>query len=74
MMSHQKNYTYSLYHGDTCIFEAEKSAWKIRNVAIKLKEKPGRKISIYRDQKLMPGGAKGLDLFLYYYWLQEHNK
>ena len=42
------------------------SARKVRHVAQKIKERPGRRVEITRDGKALPGGRNGLDRALYY--------
>lgn len=72
-----KDHTYNLYLVDargelTLILEAEKSARKIRAVAQKIKERPGRKILSTRDGKDLPGGKSALDSDLYQRWLEDN--
>lgn len=52
----------------------QSSARKVRNVAQKIKEKPGRSLLITRDGKRLQGGAAALDRELYQRWLEEHNE
>lgn len=72
-----KDHVYCLYivnmKGEyESILEHEKSSRRVRNVAAKIKERPGRKVRITRDGKELPGGAKALDDPVYRRWLEEH--
>ena len=74
-----KDHTYCLYIVDaagdrTVVLDAEKSARRVRNVASKIKERPGRKVLITRDGKALPGGKSGLDSDLYKDWLKKNEK
>ena len=74
-----KEHSYSLYimkmDGSLePILEHEKSIRRVRNVALKIKERPGRKVRIERDGKLLPGGARALDNEAYQMWLEEHDE
>lgn len=71
-----KKHSYSLYivrfSGDRePILECEKSPRKVRNVALKIKQRPGRTIVITRDNKELPGGNRALDKEVYELWLEE---
>lgn len=71
-----KGRKYGLYivsfNGDReCILEPHPSINKIRNVAQKIKQRPGRKVVISRDNVDLPGGANALDDEAYEKWLEK---
>lgn len=76
-MTPRVRHSYSLYiinqRGERePILEHDESPIKVRNVAQKIRQRPGRKIVIERDNKELPGGASGLDREAYDRWLESH--
>lgn len=74
----KKEHSYSLYIIDRVgnrepVLECERSPRKVRNVALKIKSRPGRTIIITRDNKDLPGGANALDKELYELWLESND-
>lgn len=72
-----KEHRYSLYLIDQVgvrqpIIEHELSLNRVRNVAGKIKQRPGRMVMITRDNKPMPGGSRALDGEAYQQWLEKH--
>ena len=54
------------------IIESEPSFERVRSVACGIKKKPGRKLTISRDGKELPGGPNALDAMAYQVWLESH--
>lgn len=56
------------------ILTGQTSPWKVRNVAQRLKERPGRKVEITRDNKVLPGGKNALDRLCLDLWFEEREE
>lgn len=70
-----KQHSYGLYivrnSGEReTVLEKEKDFERIRRVALRIKQRPGRKLIITRDNKDMSGGASALDGEAYQRWLE----
>lgn len=55
----------------TPIVEFETKLWRVRTIARGIKQRPGRRVMITRDNKDLPGGANALDGIAYDRWLEE---
>ena len=73
-----KDYTYEVHlvtpKGDEVIFPMCKDVCKARRVALKIKEKPTRRVYITRDGKKLPGGKYALDKECMALWFLEREE
>lgn len=71
-----RDYKYGVYlvtaQGREEILAPTSSMWRARNVARRLKERPGRKVQIERDNRVLPGGRAGLDKACLEDWLERN--
>ena len=72
-----KEHSYSLIlinaKGDReTILECEHSFERVRRVASKIKQRPGRKLILCRDGKELPGGPNALDREAYDAWIEKN--
>lgn len=73
-----RDYSYNVYllvdgKDPATILDGEKNPVRVRRVAKGIKTRPGKKVQITRDGKVLPGGAAGLDGVVYGKWQDEES-